>query len=325
MMKQVCKPTQSGRPGTAVGRFIGMAWLLCAATMGAAFGAGAVWAQEEDQPPSVEGGGPNDGEEEEGGKGKGKGKIIATPAPVAPIVSGTASAPLTAPDWTLPEGSYFRVELGAARRNAGNASWLPPGYPNDPQVFFDLNSDTAAFGAVALGRSFGSGWRAEAALNMFGSADFSGPWSYTVPDTPGPHADMAGSTRSVALLFNGYYDFETDRKLTPFVTAGVGIAHNTMGDWTRINPDSDRTTRSFTGGSATDLAWTVGLGMAVDVGPIIGPAPAKLEFSWRYFDLGSVSGGAAPLPGSGSGGEPVSPLNFDLSTQVISIGLRIPL
>jgi opacity protein-like surface antigen len=290
--------------------------------MGAALGTGAVWAQEEGKTPSVEGGGPDDGEEEEGGKGMGR--IIATPAPVAPIVSETASAPLTVPDRTLPERSYFRVELGAARASAGNASWLPPGYPNDPKVFFDLNSDTAAFGAVALGHSFGSGWRAEAALNMFGSADFLGPWSYTVPDTPGPHADMAGSTRSVALLFNGYYDFETDRKLTPFVTAGVGVAHNMMGDWTRINPDSDRTTRSFTGGSETDLAWTVGLGMAVDVGPIIGSAPAKIELSWRYFNLGSVSGGAVPLAGSGSKGEPVSPLNFDLGAQVISLALRIP-
>ena len=222
-------------------------------------------------------------------------------------------------------GSYLRFELGAAYGDANDPYWLPPGYPSDPQIFFDLDTDTAAFGAIALGHSYGNGWRAEVALNVFGSADFSGPWSHTVPETAGPHADMAGSTKSIALLANGYYDFDTGGKATPFVTVGLGVAHNTMDDWTRTNPDSGRTTRSFEGGSENSLAWSVGLGMAMDVGPVFGSAPAKLEVAWRYFNLGSVSGGTTPLPGSGSGGEPEAPLTFDVSNQVISVGLRIPL
>ncbi len=222
-------------------------------------------------------------------------------------------------------GTYLRIELGAARSSADDASWLPPGYPADPQVFFDLDLDSAAVGSIAIGHDYGNGWRAEAALNLFGSADFSGPWTYTVPATPGPHADVEGAVSSVALFANGYYDFAMAGKATPFLTAGLGVSRNRMDDWTRINPDAGRTRRSFEGDTDTSFAWTVGAGVAWDVGPVLGSAPAKLELTLRYFDLGSVSGGTTPLPGSGAGGNPVEALNFDLTDQVISIGLRIPL
>jgi opacity protein-like surface antigen len=216
-------------------------------------------------------------------------------------------------------GNYFRIELGAVQGSAGDANWQPPG-PADPRVFFDLDTDSTAMGAIAIGRSYGNGWRAEAALNVFGSTDFAGPWSYTVPATPGPHADMEGSVRSVALFANGYYDFATAGKATPFVTAGLGVARNKMGNWTRINPDAGRARRSFEGGTETSFALTIGAGVALDVGTVLGSAPAKLELAWRYFDLGSVSGGTTPLPGSGAGEIPVDALNFDVTDQVISIG-----
>jgi opacity protein-like surface antigen len=111
---------------------------------------------------------------------------------------------------------------------------------------------------------------------------------------------------------------------TPFVTAGLGFADNTMGDWTRINPDAGRTTRSFAGGSDSGFAWNVGAGVAWDVGPVLGSGPAKLELAVRYFDLGSVSGSAVPLDGSGSS-TPIEALNFDVTEQVFSVGLRFPL
>jgi len=291
-----------------------------------AIGVGPAWAQED--------GGHEDGGHEDGGHGGGGGKgqgggQHGKPAPVEepppPAVAGVGEATDAAagrPSRRFPAGTYLRLELGAARGSAGDANWLPPGFDPDPQVFFDLDIDSTAMAGIAIGRSYGNGWRAEAALNMFGSTNFSGPWSYTIPEINGPHADMEGSVRSVALFANGYYDFATGGRATPFVTAGVGVARNTMGDWTRINLAEDAVRRTFQGASNTDFAWSVGLGVALDVGPVKGSAPAKLELTWRYFDLGSVSGGTTPLNGSGS---PTEALNFDLSDQVISIGLRIAL
>jgi opacity protein-like surface antigen len=135
---------------------------------------------------------------------------------------------------------------------------------------------------------------------------------------------MEGRVRSVALFANGYYDFAMGGDVTPFVTAGLGVARNTMSDWTRINPDADRTNRSFAGGSDSGFAWNVGAGVAWDVGPLLGTGRAKLELAWRYYDLGSVSGLTQPLDGSGSS-QPRKGLNFDVTDQVFSVGLRFPL
>jgi opacity protein-like surface antigen len=218
---------------------------------------------------------------------------------------------------------YLRIELGAAQPDAGDANWLPPG-PNDPRVFFDLDLDSSAMAGLALGTSFGEGWRGEAAFNVFDSSDFSGNWSYTVPADPGPHASMEGTVRSVAFFANGYYDVPVEGDFTPFVTAGLGYARNTMSDWTRINPSADRATRTFGSASDNGFAWNVGAGVAWDVDSVMGSGPVKLEVAWRYYDLGSVNGSAIPLDGSGSS-SPREPLNFDLTNQVFSLGLRFPL
>lgn len=190
----------------------------------------------------------------------------------------------------------------------GNAYWLPPGYPADPQIFFDLDADSIAYGSLAIGKEFSGNLRGEIAFSAFGKTDFAGPWSYTVPADPGPHADMSGSVRSVALMANGYYDFRTVGKVTPFVMAGIGISSNKMGEWTRTNAAATDPVQTFEGASKTNLAWSVGLGISMDVGPVFGTAPAKLDVAWRYFDLGTARGGSVALAGSGTGGVPVAPL-----------------
>ena len=108
------------------------------------------------------------------------------------------------------------------------------------------------------------------------------------------------------------------------MTAGLGYARNTMSDWTRINPDAERTTRTFESADDNGVAWNVGAGVAWDVGSVMGSGPAKLELAWRYYDLGSISGSAIPLDKNGSS-SPREPLNFDVTNQVFSVGLRFPL
>ena len=274
------------------------------------------------------GGGHEDGGGKGGAGGAGKGGQHGKPAPqVVPqvVLSGAEDGAARTGSGGGGAENYLRLELGAAVGSAGDASWRPPGYPSDPQVFFDFDMDTAAMASVGLGRDYGNGWRADVSLNLFGKTDFEGPWSFTVPADPGPHADVEGSIRSVALMANGYRDLGSSGAMTPFVTIGLGIAHNSMSEWTRINPDAGRTRRSFEGGSNTGLAWSVGAGVSWDVGPVLGSAPAKLDLTWRYFDLGSVTGGTEPLPGSGAGGNPVEALNFDVNDHVIALALRIPL
>lgn len=65
-------------------------------------------------------------------------------------------------------------------------------------------------------------------------------------------------------------------------------------------------------------------GLSWDVGPVLGSAPAKLDLTWRYFDLGSVTGGTTAVEGGGDD-NPVEALNFDGNTHVVGLGLRIPM
>ncbi|MES2969077.1 MAG: hypothetical protein V4804_10055 [Pseudomonadota bacterium] len=276
------------------------------------------------------GGGQGGGGQGNGGHGGGHGE---DPVLDPSAATGSDDAPQPAPTFMarLMKDAYVRAEMGMGVTGSQDASWLPPDYNGTtvPKVLFDLGHDSSAFGALAVGRDFQNGYRAELAFNVFGKSDFAGDWSSTEPATPGPHASVKGDTRSFALMLNGYYSpFEgTQRsgRIKPFVTAGLGLAHNTMGDWTRINVELPRTERSFEGSSQTALAWTVGLGMSIDLKENKAGNIPKLEISYRYFDLGNVRGGTTPLPGSGAGGDPVKALNFDKTEQVISIGIRIPL
>ncbi len=157
--------------------------------------------------------------------------------------------------------------------------------------------------------------------------DTSGSWSYTVPATPGPHADVSTTIQSNALMANIVYDLPNMGKgrfgIQPYLLAGVGMAWNKMGDWTRTNAASSRPSRTFEGDTNTDLAWTLGAGVSWNVGKNRS-GPIKMDLLYQYFDLGSAQGGSTPISGGGSS-TPVNPLEFDVSSQVISIGVRIPL
>ena len=230
---------------------------------------------------------------------------------------------------TYSEGYYLRAEIGAARPASSDAFWLPSGYPTDPQVFFDLTSDDTAFGSLAVGHEWPNGARAEAAFSAFGSSAFSSPPGYTVPASSESHGSVSGANRSLTAMINGYVEpfgaLGASGKTRPYLTAGLGLADNTMEDWTRDNPNSEKPTRSYAGESNVSLAWSVGFGVSMDVSSPNARAPVFLEVGYRFFDLGNVSGSAQQLPGSGSGGTPVQPLNFDVTAQVLSVSIRIPL
>ncbi len=298
----------------------------------------AVWtnpAQAQTEEGHTDGGHTDGGGDEGGGKGGhgagghgghgGHGETVdpemAVKAPDAARVSGGSGAGRAIP------GTYFRAEMGVLQAQPGSANWLPPGYPSDPQVFFDLGSDNGGFAGLAIGYDWSNGLRGEVEMLGFGSTQFSGPWSYTVPETSGPHASVRGSVRSVALMGNLFYEpFRSSTgKVVPYVMAGIGMANNRMSDWTRINPDEDRTERSFAGASRTDLALAVGFGVSMEIGKTRNGAPMTFELGYRYFDLGTAQGDSTPLPGSGSGGVPVQALRLDQSDQVITVGIRIPL
>ena len=256
---------------------------------------------------------------------------LAASANTAMAQQQPVASPLYGAAWfTGPAQAYLRLGIGSGSYDISDGNWAPPGAaPNgsDPVVFFDLSEPEGVAGTIAFGRQLRIGWRGEILFTAFDNKDVSGPWSYTVPATPGPHADVSTTIESRALMANVLYDLPnigTGRfSAQPFLSAGIGMAWNKMGDWTRTNAASSRPSRTFEGDTNTDLAWTLGAGVSWNVGKN-SSGPIKLDLMYQYFDLGSAQGGSTLLSGGGSS-TPVSPLEFDVSSQVISVGVRIPL
>lgn len=225
-------------------------------------------------------------------------------------------------------GPYIRLEFGGAALATDGAYWQPQG-DDDPRISFDAEAENGSFSALALGFDRQDGIRGEVALFATGSSDLEAPCSGTSDGSPcSDHASISDASVSThGIMANVFYAPLEARGsnsiFQPFVVAGVGVARNEVGDWTRENINAGSEFRSFEGDSTTGLAWSAGIGASLQVTKP-GKWPVIVEASWRHYDFGSASGSAVPLPGSGSG-QPSDPFTFDLSEQVISLGVRIPL
>jgi opacity protein-like surface antigen len=225
-------------------------------------------------------------------------------------------------------GPYVRLDLGGAMPDPSGAFWDPPG-ASDPRISFDASADDTAFGAIGLGFDWQNGIRADVSLFATGTSDVTAPCASASDGSPcSTHAsitDASVSTRGVmASVYYAPLEAQgSNAPFQPFVVAGVGIARNEVGDWTRENPTSGRPTRTFEGGTSSGLAWSLGIGASYQV-TRPGRWPVIIEAAWRYYDFVEASGGSTPLPGFG-GGEPREPFTFDNTSQVVTFGIRVPL
>lgn len=223
-------------------------------------------------------------------------------------------------------GPYLRFEAGRSSIDLSDANWLPPG-PSDPRVFFDFADQDHTFVGAAVGFDWMNGFRADVGLVSAGEVDATGPWSYTVPADPGPHADITAATvRTTALMGSVFYSPLEQRgvnsRVQPYLVAGLGLARNEMSDWTRSNAASPNPVRTFAGDSSVDLAWSVGAGVSMQV-TRAGQHPVLIDLSLRYYDFGTAEGGSSPITGSGS--IPREALQVDRADTVVTVGVRVPL
>lgn len=224
-------------------------------------------------------------------------------------------------------GPYARIQFGGIAQSFGDAYWLPPGYPDDPKIEFNLGDQNAGFAELAVGYDWMNGFRADLSLSLADRSDLAGPCASASNNSPcSDHADITGgSVRTTAIMGNLFYAPLERRgssaRFQPFIVGGLGIASNSVGDWTRVNVGKDKGPRTFFGDKTSDLAWSLGFGMSYQLTKP-GQHPVILEASYRYYDFGTAKGSSTP---TGAGGVPVEPLTFNNTGQVVSVGLRIPL
>lgn len=231
-------------------------------------------------------------------------------------------------------GPYARAELGGAALSLNDATWLPPG-DDDPRIHFDITPDPSrvGFGAFALGYDWQNGFRGDIAIFGMGRTDIKATCASAANGTAcSTHTDITGgSVQTQGVMANVFFAPAEARGsnavFQPFVVAGLGVAKSDVGDWTRTKNSGNATVgtspvRSYLGDTSTSLAWSLGLGASYQVTQP-GKWPVLVEASWRYYDFGRASGSAVPLNGTGM--PPREAFNFDNTSQVIAIGVRIPL
>lgn len=102
-------------------------------------------------------------------------------------------------------------------------------------------------------------------------------------------------------MVNAYFDIGHFGGVTPYVGAGIGVAHNRVHDIKQPGNQSS--------GNSTRFAWALHAGASVQVTENI-----ALDASYRYIDLGSVKA---------DGPDPIKV--DDLRAHDVRIGLRISL
>ena len=240
------------------------------------------------------------------------------------------AVPAAAQDMVLDhQGWYFKGELGGQMLASDFGYWWGPGGPPaDPRITFSLNDAMAVTGSFGAGYDWGNGVRFGADVGLMTGMQVEGRFASASDGTTVGHATDIHAAVSAASLFGNLYVEPlrlagVESSVQPFLTAGVGVANVSVGNWTRNNAASPQPTRTWSGDSRVNLAWQVGGGVSVSLEEWLGHA-GFIDLTYRYTDLGQASGGYSAVNPPPSNA-PTEPFNFRLTAHTATIGLRLPI
>lgn len=171
----------------------------------------------------------------------------------------------------LADHTYLALRLQNASQKLHDAELTSPRVDHrikSPSNDRDLN------GAIALGRGFDDGWRAEVEYTLRKNSQFDSHWS---PFDANVNRMEVNSQR---LMLNGFKDFALTDKLSWYLMAGAGVAH-VQSEGYQGNPS-----RQFAKNGQNNFAWSLGLGMDYALTDKI-----TLGSGYRYVDMGKIETG----------------------------------
>ncbi|GAA0251230.1 hypothetical protein LNAOJCKE_3900 [Methylorubrum aminovorans] len=197
-------------------------------------------------------------------------------------------APLPEPE-VFAGGWYLRVDGGYGsldlRKSIAEDVSHPP-KPYDYAVIQDKVSNQYFVGG-GIGYQINPWLRVDAT----GEYRFGSKWTFVAEDktfgNTGGYNVTSGKFDSIVGLANGYVDLGTWYGVTPFIGAGVGVAHHSFGGVT------DKGFGAYEGGygigrhsERTNFAWALhaGLGYAVTQN-------VRFEAAYRYLNMGEATTG----------------------------------
>lgn len=197
--------------------------------------------------------------------------------------------------------SYFRLDVGRSNpKKLGSNGDYERNTPNDATLF-----------NVGIGKYGNNNWRTELSLST--RTNYKVNDSGTTPH--GIHYTSHQKIKSSILMANAYYDLNNKSRVTPYLTAGVGLAHNRFGKFTAESPSK---IDSFNKKTKNHLAWQVGLGAYFNL-----KENMKLDLGYKLQDMGKGKTGSGATTNKITGvSTPLPASSTKLKAHEISLGLR---
>lgn len=170
-------------------------------------------------------------------------------------IAGTAAILALAATANAAQGLYLGGKLGVA---------IPAGSDfSDSGYTLDVDMDSGIAPALALGYDFGNNMRLEGEL-AYQRNDINSV------EVLGIVLSAAGDATATTLGVNGYYDFNNEGALTPFITLGLGVA--------QVEVNNFETYYTYpVSGDDTVLTYKLGAGLGYAVSEKL-----NLDITYRY-------------------------------------------
>ena len=217
-------------------------------------------------------------------------------------------------------GWYLRGDVGVGSLDFKETTASDRSSPAVPYVYKTIDDQVSdqVFVGAGIGYQFNPWLRFDATGEYRTKAE----WRFAAEDKTfggtGGYNVTTGKFSSIVGLANAYFDLGTWHGITPFIGAGVGLAHHMFDSVTDVGHGA------YIGGfgsggshDKTNLAWALHAGLGYDVSPNL-----KLEVAYRYLNMGDVESGTVRcLPSCGGDLKTVYKLK-ELESHDFKIGMR---
>lgn len=176
-------------------------------------------------------------------------------------------------------GWYLRGTIGYVDYKRPEADFAA--YPSVDNMSREGLSNSAVVGA-GLGYRFNANVRADMTLDHIFSSHFKG----VVPAFAVASITDKGLLQSSTFMVNGYLDFRSVMGLTPYIGAGIGVAHNIFSRHEMLTYDPAIGSQSYTslaGGDNFSLAWALMAGVGYQLS-----SNFTFDLGYRYVSVGDV-------------------------------------
>ena len=215
-------------------------------------------------------------------------------------------APVLRASRNTTETWYLRGDIGYVAPKRPEADFSAGPLTGD---FIRESLDNSARVGAGVGYRFHQNVRADVTVDYFNSR-FKG----VAPTPTFAAASIAdkGLFQSTTVMANGYLDLPTAAGITPYIGAGLGMAHNVFSDYSRITYDAatgTETLQRLTGSDDNRFAWALMAGLGVKLS-----SNFSLDLGYRYLSVGDIKTRAFDL---GAGADIES-----IGTHEVRLGVR---